>query len=210
MEIYRGEFERTSSHWWWRPGWNEDSRYYTFHLTFGAEPSVAEIARLCSPVLEPMKNVGPVPEPWLHLTMTGIGFVPDVPEEVLTELSERVLTTAVDQIDDCSELVFETVFLGSEGVMLTGPTPDWLAELKRAQERAVDDLLGPREWGGFWPHTSLAYFSGEIDEGALVAGLNEAGLADVVVTRPTVSLLELRRESKLYAWNTVSELTLEL
>lgn len=106
--------------------------------------------------------------------------------------------------------MFDTFFLGREGVSLTGPPPHWLAALKRQQEQAIEEVLDPWEWGLFRPHVSLGYFAGEVDEARLMAGVERVGLADVVVTRPTLSLLELRRDGHLYTWRTVGERILEL
>ncbi|MEA4943536.1 MAG: hypothetical protein VB080_03770 [Propionicimonas sp.] len=210
MQVYRGDFERTATHWWWRTGWNPETRYLTFHLTFGAELAVAEAAQRYVGVLGALGNVGPVPQAWLHLTMTGVGFAAEVPPEAVESLSERILVDAASRADGSPPLVFDTFFLGREGVSLTGPAPDWLTALKDEQVQAVDELLTPGDWAAFHPHVSLAYFAGEVDEAALLAGVAEAGLADVVVTRPTLSLLELRREGHLYTWRVLGERILEL
>ncbi|WP_454299796.1 hypothetical protein [Salana multivorans] len=211
MQIERGDFEQTRSHWWWRPGWGPETRYLTFHLTFGSEPALAEASRACAGVLASLDTMAPVPVDGLHLTMTGVGFAADISAETLAALSVRVLDDAAARADGGPPLVLDTLFLGMEAIMLTGPCPDWLAMLKREQERAVEDLVGaPGEWSGFWPHTSLAYFSGVVDEDTLVSGLGGVGLDDVVVTRPTLSLLELRREDHLYTWRSLGERVLEL
>lgn len=211
MEIVRGEFEQTRSHWWWRPGWGPQTRYLTFHLTFGAEPALAEASGAVEGVLTSLDNMAPVPVTGLHLTMTGVGHAADVSDETVAALAVRVLDDAAARADGAAPLVLDTLFLGMEAIMLTGSCPDWLAALKREQERAVEDLLGaPGEWSTFQPHVSLAYFSGEVDEDALVAGLDGVGLDDVVVTRPTLSLLELRREDHLYTWRSLGERVIEL
>lgn len=115
MEIYRGEFETTASHWWWRPGWGPDSRYLTFHLTFGDEPALSEAAARYAEPLAAQPTIDPVPAEWLHLTMTGIGFVPNVPAGAIDALSERVLCEAADAVGRPGPLVLDTLFLGREG-----------------------------------------------------------------------------------------------
>lgn len=215
MEIHQ-DADQTRSHWWWRPGWGPETRYLTFHLTFGEDPAVAAAARRYEALLESTAGVEPIPVPWLHLTMTGIGHASDVSAETLVALSERVLNASERVLGDGDGdgdelLVLDTFFLGLEAAMLTGRTPDWLAALKREQERVVEELLGgPREWAPFHPHVSLGYYTGEVDQKALATAAREVGIADVVVTRPTLSLLELRREGQLYTWRTLGERVLEL
>ncbi|MFT3889095.1 MAG: hypothetical protein QM713_13155 [Arachnia sp.] len=211
MEMRRGEFEHTTSHWWWRPGWGPETRYLTFHLTFGSEPALAVPADRYAGVLGGLGRVDRVPPSWLHLTMTGVGHAAEVPDEALHALCSRVLDDAAGRADGQSAIVFDTLYLGRDGLSLTGQVPDWLTALRHAQESAVEDLLGgPREWRRVPPHVTLAYFDGEIDEVALVWGLNDAGLEDVVITRPTLSLIELRRQGHLYSWRTIAERQLTL
>ncbi|MFT3875837.1 MAG: hypothetical protein QM708_05365 [Propioniciclava sp.] len=211
MEIQRGEFERTTTHWWWRPGWGPETRYLTFHLTFTEEPALAATAERYSGVLNSLANLDPVPVPWLHLTMTGVGHAAEVSDEIVDALCERVLADAARRIDGQPPIVFDTLYFGRDGLSLTGQAPDWLILLRQRQEQAVEDLLGgPRAWHRARPHVTLAYYDGEVDESALLDGVKAAGLDGVVLTRPTLSLLELRRDGHLYRWRTVGECPLEL
>lgn len=211
MEIQRGDHQITTTHWWWRPGWGPETRYLTFHLTFDSEPALAAVAERHSRLLTSLPNVDPVPTPWLHLTMTGVGHVSEVSDEIVQALCARIIDDAADHIDQQPAIVFDALYFGRDGLSLTGNAPDWLTTLRQQQEQAVEDLLGgPREWYRVRPHVSLAYYDGEVDESALLKGITDTGLDDVVITGPTLSLLELRREGHLYRWRTVGERRLTL
>ncbi|MEZ5087303.1 MAG: hypothetical protein R2722_13990 [Tessaracoccus sp.] len=211
MEIQRGDFEQTTSHWWWRPGWSPETRYFTFHLTFAEEPALTSVAERYSGTLTSLAHVDPIPTPWLHLTMTGVGHTCDVSDEIVDALCDRVIGDAANIADHQSPIIFDTLYLGKDGLSLTGQAPEWLTQLRRRQEEAVEELVGgPHNWSRIRPHVSLAYFDGQIDEAALLHGMRESGLDDIVITRPTVSLLELRRDGHLYRWCTVADRVLDL
>lgn len=211
MQLVRGEFERTASHWWWRPGWERGRRYLTVHLTFGVAPELVREAECYLPALSGRAGVDVVPVPWLHLTMTGIGFVDEMSPDALEEVALRVLGADATPSSGVGPLVLDTLFLGREGLALTGPLPGWLAVMKAAQERAVGEVLGvERPAAAFHPHVSLAYFDAEIDEPGLVAAVHEVGLRDVEVRTPTLSVLELGRDEHVYTWRVIRERVLEL
>ena len=140
----------------------------TFHLTMERADAVRGLARSVRPALERFELVDPVPEPWLHLTMNGLGFADEVPDDRLEAVADEVFALW-SSLDD-PVLRFTHLFVGLEGAMLVAERSDWLMALARAQRAAVDRLLGPREWGDFWPHASLCYFNGPMDPRPLVRG----------------------------------------
>ena len=63
---------------------------YTFHLTMERADAVRGLARSVRPVLERFECVDPVPESWLHLTMNGLGFADEVPDDRLEAVADEV------------------------------------------------------------------------------------------------------------------------
>ena len=86
--------------------------------------------------------------------------------------------------------------------MLVAERSDWLMALARAQRAAIDRLLGPREWGDFWPHASLCYFNGPMDPRPLVGALAPAldAVPDGVDAAPALTLMRLGRGERVYTW----------
>lgn len=204
MELRRLDFERTRDHWWWRPGWGPGARFLTFHLTFETAPELhAEAARL-APGLEALPRVDVVPIPWLHLTMTGVGFVEDVRADQLAALTDAVIHRAEGMAT--SPLVFDGIVLAAEGTSLTASATPWLHELKALQKRAVAEICGVSDAGVFRPHVSLAYFAGDVDSAAVVEVVSDA--RDITVARPLLSLIELGRDDGVYTWRVLAQSSL--
>ena len=87
--------------------------------------------------------------------------------------------------------------------MLTTEPAAWLNSFVSDQRRAVDKVLGARQWGGFWPHLSLAYCNGVMPARALAEPLSAAleRLPDRVRARPTLTLMRLGRDTHVYRWD---------
>ena len=160
----------------------------TFHLTMERADAVRGLARSVRPVLERFECVDPVPESWLHLTMNGLGFADEV-FALWSSLDDPVLR-------------FTHLFVGLEGATLVAERSDWLMALARAQRAVIDRLLGPREWGDFWPHVSLCYFNGPMDPGPLVGALAPVldAVPDGVDVAPALTLMRLGRDERVYTW----------
>lgn len=202
MELTPHTIDRTHDHWWWRPGWGPGIRYYTFHLTFEDAPDLHAAARSTAERLTAADAVGPVPTHWLHLTMTGVGFVDEVDadalEAVLDETFRRSAAVAAEP------LRFDRAFVYDEGVGLASRPAAWLYELKRIQSEAVASVRDVANDGRFQPHVSLAYFSGEADVPRVDAAVR-ALPEQIVVEHPRLSLLELGRDDRVYTWRVVDQ-----
>lgn len=205
MRLDRGAFDRTRSHWWWRPGWCHGTRYVTWHLTFerasALRAEAVRVGRLLSTV--PMVDV--VPAEWLHLTMTGVGFADDLESEVLDRIARRVIAGVASL--RMEPLSLNRLYLHREGLSLAAEPSPWLTELKRIQERAISAELGRPEGAAepFHPHVSLAYFRGEVDLEALTDALALAPPGALAVREPMVSLLELGRDEQVYTWRVLAQ-----
>src|SRR6266511_264098 len=68
-------------HWWWRPGWRVGRKMYTWHVTFDVQDSLHELVASYPSALEPLSGLDLIPPRWLHLTMQGVGFIDEVPED---------------------------------------------------------------------------------------------------------------------------------
>lgn len=168
----------TEDHWARRSHWAGGRRQLTFHLVFDG----TGMAHATAPVrhaIDRVEALDAVPPPWLHLTLTPIGFT--------------------DEVDpDAAAAVAADVF---EGVLLPPQRADWLDALVQRQRDAVDRHLGAREWGAFHPHVSLAYANRAAPitdvAGALADPAREASGVEV---RPTLAHLEQTCADHLYSW----------
>jgi 2'-5' RNA ligase len=75
-----GDPSRTQlrNHWWWRPGWNADRRFYTWHLTFDGQRQLHQLVASYQDALSTVAGLDLIPLEWLHLTMQGVGFTDEV------------------------------------------------------------------------------------------------------------------------------------
>jgi hypothetical protein len=51
--------ERMRDHWWWRPGWRIGRSFYTWHITFGDQPAIDQLADGYAPALDGLPTLGP-------------------------------------------------------------------------------------------------------------------------------------------------------
>lgn len=202
MDLRELEFDRTQDHWWWRPGWGPGTRYLTYHLTFEDAPALHGEAERLAPRLGALDHVDVVPVPWLHLTMTGAGFSTDLGEEQVAEL-----VRALDEDLAVRPLVFDELVLSSEALFLSARRSPWIDALKARQEAAVGRIDGPPSGQRFYPHVSLAYFSGEVDVAAVREAVRDA--REVEVAAPRHSLIELGRDDRVYTWRVLAQKPLD-
>src|SRR5262249_1690536 len=77
-------------HWWRRPGWSDDSQFYTWHLTFENGTELHRLVADYQRKLGELPGLALVPQSGLHLTMQGIGFVDQVSDDVVTAITGAV------------------------------------------------------------------------------------------------------------------------
>lgn len=198
----------TRDHWHWRPGWRLGRRMYTMHLTLQEAPAVEDAIRRLQESLAALDVLRPVPVEGLHLTMTGVGFTDVVTAAQIDEVAAQVFAKA--EAMSTAPLVLDSLVIGAEAVMLGAQHAAWLDELLGYQREAVDAVLGPREWGAFHPHVSIAYADGATDtRGAFDQLAEGAALLDpLLVETPTLTLMRLGRDRRVYEWDVVRELPL--
>lgn len=206
LPVVVGErFDATTTHWVSRGGWRTDRRKYALHLTMERAEPVRRTAAQVQQALAGVDVLDVVPERWLHLTMTSIGFV----DETTPQQAERIAGPVFDAWRRLHEpqLATEALLVARESVRLTYQPSDWLAGLVALQRRLCDEVLGAREWMSFRPHTSLAYCHGEVPKPVLASALTELApqLPPPGPVTPTLTLLELRREQPLYDWTVLQQ-----
>lgn len=203
LELGR-DLTTTRDHWWWRPGWREGRRMATFHVTMERAEEIHALARAVAPVLDTLPEIGPVPLEGLHLTMNGVGFTDEVTEVQLSEISRRVFDGLADLPH--GPLVCDSLLVELESVKVADAHAVWLDPLCALQRSVIDDVLGPREWGEFWPHVTLGYCTGEAPAADIVDTLLPVlPTGPLVVEDPLVTLMELGRDRKVYEWEVLRQ-----
>lgn len=197
-------------HWYWRPGWGVGTRFYTFHVTFGAQPGRGALIDAVRE-LEPVRSRSgwdAIPERWLHLTVQGIGFAEKVgPSEL-----GLVIEAAREEVAGMGrmELDLTPALVDAEGVNFPVAHPA-LDGVRTGLRRALARVRGPEKVGedeAWRPHVSVAY--------ANTTGLPlepvRTLLADAPVRAAVVvdhlSLLRLHRDRRVYEWEEVVRLPL--
>jgi 2'-5' RNA ligase len=195
--------DRMRDHWWWRPGWQEGCRQYAWHLTFDGQAALHELVERFQAVLASLPGLDPVPPRWLHLTMQGVGFTHQVPEdqvEAIVQAARRLLVRLPRL-----QLAFGPAVVRAEAVELhPEPAKDVVlvrATIRAAMAAAWDEDV-PERPDGFEPHLAVAYSNGDAPVEPVLAALGTVKVEPITVTVGAASLVVLRREGHLYCWRT--------
>lgn len=206
MDLTFAEFDNTRSHWWWRPGWGPGVRYLTFHLTFEGAEDLHDAVRTLTTSLSELDAVDPVPEEWLHMTMTGLGFADDIDDSARDAVAEAVFTAAGSLTT--RPLRFGRAYVHREGLGFSANDADWLRELRRIQLAAVGTVRDTAHDSAFRPHVTAAYFSGAADAQRVGEVARALRAEQIVVAHPRLSLIELGRDDQVYTWRVLRQMAL--
>jgi len=196
-------------HWWWRPGWHVGQRALTWHLTFEGQTAFHRLVEVYQQALTPFPGLEPVPVPWLHLTMQGIGFTSDV----ATEDVARIKTAVRERLADLPSPAptFGQVIVADEAVVLPpdGEGEETIRAVREAIRAGIGSVWGagkvPESSSHFRPHVSIAYSNRTQEAAPIVNAIAEAGEQSVGLDVSTVSLIVIHRDRKVYEWEVVSE-----
>lgn len=194
-------------HWYWRPGWQPGTRFYTFHVTWRDQPGVQELGAHTRERLAGIPGLDPVPGEWLHLTMQGIGFAHEVSDADLETVTAAARTRLASVAP--ASVVLPPPRAASEGVATGAVPPRGLDQVRDAVRAAIADAWGTRrvpENATWTPHVSFAYASADGPAAPVDAVLR--GLPGAVVTVSAVDLIRLGRDRLIYEWETVSRFPL--
>jgi 2'-5' RNA ligase len=189
-------------HWWWRPGWAPGARHLQWHLTFEGERGLQSLAAEVQRCLAPFPSLEPVPAPWLHLTLAGLGNVQDICDDRVREVINAAHARLADLL--VIDLTFSHVVVFAESVVLVPDASDALATLRSALVGSASSVLGtPDVDQAFAPHVSVAYANGPASGAAVMAALHDVRSGPVTPVHPSLSLVELERDEREYRWRVV-------
>ena len=64
--------DQLADHWWWRPGWQVGTRFYTWHVTVADLLAPSEHVVAFQKPLRRFAFLDLIPSEWLHITVQGI------------------------------------------------------------------------------------------------------------------------------------------
>jgi hypothetical protein len=193
------------NHWYWRPGWQQGTRFYTFHVTWRDQPAVQKLGEETRARLAGVPGLDPVPAEWLHLTMQGVGFADEVSDADL-----RAVTAAAESRLASVKpvpVVLPPPRAASEGVATYATPAGVLDDVRDAVRAAIGDVRGPQrvpEAAGWAAHVSFAYASA--DGPAAPVNRVLAGVSGATATVRAVDLIRIGRDRRVYEWETIARL----
>lgn len=195
------------NHWWWRPGWRTGRSFYTWHLTFDGQPDVHAFADAYRRALAPAEGLDLIPDRWLHLTMQGIGFVGEVPEDTVQE----VVAAATRRLAALHSfgITFHAPIVDPEAILVPVQPAESVRHLRTVIRAAIGDVLPEvPESEDFVPHVSLAYSNAEGPAAPFAAAIADADVSPVKALISHAQLIRINRDHQMYEWTTVAEVPL--
>lgn len=204
-----GPGESLVDHWYDRPGWTAATRYLTWHLL----PEPAALRRSVEEhhrALAHVAGLDLVPVPWLHVTVQGVGSA----DRVGVEARQAVVAAARRHVRQLPpvDLSLAPAEPYRESVGMRGGPDAPVRALRDALRAALRESLGDRGVEGdddqVRPHLSLAYACGAVRADEVRAAVASVVERRVDVRMERVSLIELRKEGRLYCWQRLADVEL--
>lgn len=200
--------EFVKNHWYWRPGWQIGSRFYTWHITFADQSEVTTLADGYRSHLKNVPAVDIVPNQWLHLTMQGIGFVDQAPDvdDIVTKARERCALL------EPFNLRIGRPHVDPESIQIAVEPAEPVRELRQAIRSAIADVRGadnvPERAEPYNPHMSLGYINSDGPASPFVATLDTVPSQTAEATITSCQLIILNRDAGMYIWEPYATVTL--
>jgi 2'-5' RNA ligase len=197
------------NHWWWRPGWAEGRHFYACHLTLDDQPELRALVADYQKPLAGMQEIDLIPEPWLHLTMQGIGFTDRISGAELAALGDALAAelAAIEQ----PAVQFHYLTVHPEAIYLKAHPAAALYPLRLGMHDAVASVLGPEKFSDpppdhvdFLPHVSIGYVQRDGETKPIAAALAGLTARPVSVTFAKADLLEYHRDHRMYEWTSAT------
>lgn len=196
-----------ADHWWWRPGWQPGSRFYTWHLTFQDAPQVHGLASRYRAALASVPGLDLVPDRWLHLTMQGLGFVEDVTEKDARAIVEAsaVRLAAIPAFD----LKLDRPAITPEAIRWD-PDSSGPAMVRHAIRTAINDVWPevPEAADGFSAHVTIAYSNSNGSTDPVNDALTTIPSSPAIARITQADLIILNRDRRMYEWTTFATVPL--
>jgi 2'-5' RNA ligase len=182
---------------------------YTWHVTFGDQPRLHEIASSYHRALARLPGLDLIPLPWLHLTMQGIAFTDEVGLEDISSIIQAARKRLAAQ--QPVSLTVGPALVDPEAILLRVSPPDALSLVRASVRAAIADVRGAArvpETENWEPHISIAYSNDNGPAAPFAEALAAVTNACADITISAVSLIELSRDTHLYQWSTKAELAI--
>lgn len=189
------------NHWWWRPGWSVGHRFYAWHLTFDGQAQVHRLAAGYRAALAAVPGLTLVPDPWLHLTMQGLGFAGEVDEtdvDAITAAAAKRLAVIAP-----FDLSLTRPVITPEAIRFD-PDSAGPARVRDAVRQAIADVWPqvPEPADGFTAHVTIAYSDTTGPDTAVRAALDAADHPPATARITAADLIVLNRDHRMYQWVT--------
>ncbi len=202
------DVESMADHWWWRPGWRLGARFLTWHLTFEDAPQVHRVAADYRRILAGVPGLDLVPDPWLHLTMQGLGFADDVADRDVAAIVDaaRVRLARIPGF----EVSFDRPAVTPEAVRWEAAPGEPVAAVRDAIRAAIGEVWAevPERADGFGPHISIAYSGSDRPAAPVLAAIAAAPSAPATARITHADLILLNRDHRMYEWEPVANIPL--
>lgn len=212
MQPQRSTWPRDESvdhHWDWRPEWREDRPCLYWYVTFDQNAMADAVPHKAVEAVRSTPWLDPVPLEWLHLTLCDLGFVDEVPEQVV-DRAIRSLAECEPSIELPALTLGPLTSMESAVVVVVEPLEE-LRGLQHQLRSLTEAALGPDKevvhQETFWPHVSLGYVNRFVS-GQEVRALTE-GFDDLRGDLPTGELVlaAVTRQRRHYQWTVRAELS---
>ncbi|WP_225850643.1 2'-5' RNA ligase family protein [Streptomyces sp. HPF1205] len=200
--------ERMSDHWWWRPGWSVGRRFYTWHLTFDGQSDVHRFADAYRRALAPAGGLDLIPDRWLHLTMQGIGFIDEVPEDVVEEITKAAAQRLAAL--PAFGVTFHAPVIDPEAILVPVQPAEPVRALRSTIRGAMGDVLAdvPEQAEGFLPHVSIGYSNSDGPTAPYAEAIASADVPPAKALITHADLIVIHRDNRMYEWTTLAQVPL--
>jgi 2'-5' RNA ligase len=195
--------DRMENHWWWRPGWKQGRSAYAWHLTFDHADDLQRLAADYAGALS-VPGLDVIPPRWLHLTMQGVGFTDEIPNDQV----DAIVTAARTRLAGLApfEVILGPTVTEPEVVRLQVEPAALVAAVRIAIRTGMADVWGagrvPDAADDFIPHVSLAYSSSDGPAAPIAAAAAAVRVQPARATITEARLIVLNRDQKQYQWTT--------
>jgi hypothetical protein len=196
--------DRFRDHWWWRDGWGPGTRYLTWHVLLDDQPALRAEVAAHQAALAGVAGVRPIPQEWLHMTTSVVGFAGDV----TVDERERLVHAARVRLAvlDAPHGAVRPAVVHPEGVLLPVDAPG-MQDVREALRSAATEVLGPDRVADrspeLRPHVSVAYADGDADARPARDAVG-GRVPDLDVVVRSICLLELGRDHREYRWRVLA------